>query len=107
MSRCEVIVLNKEGKLLTNQTTDVVDITITTTFVRAAEQLSSRGVIEMSMHLLKLQFRVEDLICCHLEVEIHMAILATNTHLPRSFTSGYRRVLQYIVDSKHLETIPI
>jgi hypothetical protein len=32
MSRCEVIVYDKEGKLLTNRSTDVVDITITTTF---------------------------------------------------------------------------
>jgi hypothetical protein len=39
MSRCEDIVQNKEGKLLTNQTTVIVDITIMTTLVRAAEQL--------------------------------------------------------------------
>jgi hypothetical protein len=38
MFRCEDIVDNKEGKLLTNQTTVIVDKTITTTLVRAAEQ---------------------------------------------------------------------
>jgi hypothetical protein len=37
MSRCEDIVQNKEGKLLTNQTTVIVDITTTTTLIRAAE----------------------------------------------------------------------
>jgi hypothetical protein len=37
MSRREYIVLNKEVKLLTNQTTVIADITITTTLVRAAE----------------------------------------------------------------------
>jgi hypothetical protein len=38
MSRCEDIVYKKEGKLLTNQTTVIVDITIRkTTLVRAAE----------------------------------------------------------------------
>jgi hypothetical protein len=36
-SRCEDIEQNKEGKLLTNQTTDIVDIAITTTLLRAAE----------------------------------------------------------------------
>jgi hypothetical protein len=40
MSRCEDIVLNKEGKLLTNQTTVIVDTTIRkTTLVRAAEHV--------------------------------------------------------------------
>jgi hypothetical protein len=40
MSRCEDIVYNKEGKLLTNETAVIVDMTIRkTTLVRAAEQL--------------------------------------------------------------------
>jgi hypothetical protein len=41
MSRCEDIVQNKDGKLLTYQTTVIVDITITTTLVRAAEHIGS------------------------------------------------------------------
>jgi hypothetical protein len=39
MSRCEDIVENKGGKLLTSQTTGIFDITTTTTLVRSAEQL--------------------------------------------------------------------
>jgi hypothetical protein len=42
MSRCEDIVYNKEGKLLTDQTTVIVDITFRkTTLVRAAEHVRS------------------------------------------------------------------
>jgi hypothetical protein len=41
MSRCEDIVQNKEGKLLTNLTIVIVDVTIRkTTLVRAAEHPS-------------------------------------------------------------------
>jgi hypothetical protein len=41
MSRCEDIVQSKEGKLFTNLTTVIVDITITTTLVRAAEHVDA------------------------------------------------------------------
>jgi hypothetical protein len=46
MSRCEDIEKNKEGKLLTNKTTVIVDITIRmTTLVRAAEHALPMTII--------------------------------------------------------------
>jgi hypothetical protein len=63
MFRCEVIVQNKEGKLLTNQTTVIVDITIRkTTLVRAAEHL---GVDYLFALRATLDFDHEVIRLCH------------------------------------------
>jgi hypothetical protein len=43
--------VNKEGKLLTNQTTVIVDLTITTTLVKAAEQVSTLHQDHISEHV--------------------------------------------------------
>jgi hypothetical protein len=46
MSRCKDIVLKTRGKLLTNETNVIVDTTITTKLVRAAEHILSVKVFD-------------------------------------------------------------
>jgi hypothetical protein len=46
MSRCEDILYNKDGKLLSNQTTVIVEITITTKLILAAEHTTSPVVLD-------------------------------------------------------------
>jgi hypothetical protein len=67
MSRCDDIVQNKEGQLLTYQTTVIVDITITTTLVRAAEHMGGR--------LFRLDVVTTLALCNHLLTLIYVDVL--------------------------------